>query len=123
MYVTVSLTIEIDASTRLSDMERQIEQAGRAGMKEAQKLRPSPKCRASEDLPGVWKRSGTDARNEAQSLVDSFRAGGSAPQAAPVSTVPPSLSSGRALFSRGQGLQHHTGFARTGRAGWQFLAL
>src|ERR1700746_151005 len=37
MYVTVSLTIEIDASTSLSDMERQIEQAGRAGMKEALK--------------------------------------------------------------------------------------
>ena len=37
MYVTVSLTIEIDASASLSDMERQIQQAGRDGMKEALK--------------------------------------------------------------------------------------
>lgn len=35
MYVTVSLTIEIDASTSLSAMERQIQQAGREVMKEA----------------------------------------------------------------------------------------
>ena len=37
MHVTVSLTIEIDASASLSDMERQIRQAGREGMKAALK--------------------------------------------------------------------------------------
>lgn len=37
MYVTVSLKIEIDASASLSDMENQIQQAGREVMKEALK--------------------------------------------------------------------------------------
>jgi hypothetical protein len=37
MYVTVALKMEIDASARLSDMERQIQQAGREAMKEALK--------------------------------------------------------------------------------------
>ncbi len=37
MYVTVSLKIEIAASASLSDMESQIQQAGREGMKEALK--------------------------------------------------------------------------------------
>ncbi len=37
MYVTVSLKIELNASASLSDMERQIQQAGREAMKEALK--------------------------------------------------------------------------------------
>jgi len=35
MYATVSLRIELDASASLSDMESQIQQAGREAMKEA----------------------------------------------------------------------------------------
>jgi len=37
MYVTVSLKIELDATATLSQMERQIQEAGREAMKQALK--------------------------------------------------------------------------------------
>ena len=73
MYVTVSLKIELDTTANLSQMERQIQEAGRA----------------AEKLPRMWKRTGPDASNKAESLADQFRTRGSPSQAV-------------ALFGRGQ---------------------
>ncbi len=65
MYVTVSLKIELDANASLSDMERQIQQAGREAMKAAFKQAihqsqepepPCPKCGSERVHPQGTKR-------------------------------------------------------------------
>lgn len=65
MYVTVSLKIELDATARLTDMERQIQAAGREAMKDAlkQAIRQSedhqktcPACGSEQQHPRGTKR-------------------------------------------------------------------
>ncbi len=95
MTVIVSLKIELDASASLSQMESQIEEAGRA----------------ADKLSHLWKRAVSHAGHEAKNLADLFWAGGSAAQAAALPHLSPTVSPGSVLFGRGPRMQCHARFA------------
>jgi hypothetical protein len=59
-YVTVSLSVELDATATLSDRERQVQEAGREAMREAwkQAIRQSEEQRSACPLCGSKQRHG-----------------------------------------------------------------
>jgi hypothetical protein len=111
MYVTVSLKIELDASANLSEMESQIQQAGREAMKEA----PKQAIRQSEGYQKTCPECGSE-RVQTQGTkrrvsASQFRACGSPSQATALSAMWPSISPGGALFGRSQRTQRHAGLS------------
>jgi hypothetical protein len=106
MYVRVSLKIDLDASAPLSDMERQIQQAGRAAMTEALKQAISQSEEQQKCCPAYGSEQ-AHTRDETPSLADQLWTSGSVTQAALLSAVWSALSPGGALFGRGQWPQRH----------------
>lgn len=102
MYVTVSLKIEINANASLSEMESQIQQAGREVMKEGLKQA----IRQSEEQEKICPHCGSE-RVQTQGTkrrvpAFQFRTRGSATETTAVSAVWSAVSPGRALFGSGQ---------------------
>ena len=92
MYVTVSLKIELKATAHLSEMESQIQEAGRA----------------AQDMSGVRKSANEHARDETASLADVFRTNRSSAETTALPRVWAAVSASQEVFSASERAQYHS---------------
>ena len=98
MYVTVSLKIEIDARARLSDMESQIQQAGREVMKEGLKQALRQIEEQEKTCPHCGSERVQTQGTKRRVPAFQFRTGGSATETIALEALWPCVSPGGALF-------------------------
>ena len=99
MYVIISLKIDLEATAPLSQLENQIEEAGRAAMKAALKQAIQQNEQQHHRCPRCGSDQVHTKANKAPSVADSFWAGGCAAQAVALPRLSPVVSPKRRAVS------------------------
>jgi hypothetical protein len=122
MYVTVSLMIEVDASAKLSQLESQIEEAGRAAMKEALKQAIQQNEAQQIRYPACGSEQCHSQGTKRRVLLTRFGRVEVPLKRLRCSACGQLFRPKDALFGRGDGTQCQPGVARTRSPGGQFVA-